>query len=49
MARRRSVLAGSIPACAGEPHRRVRSCLLLRVDPRVCGGARSPSNRDARP
>ena len=32
-------LAGSIPACAGEPCRRVATPAALRVDPRVCGGA----------
>ena len=33
---------GSIPACAGEPHDSAIARASCRVDPRVCGGARSP-------
>ena len=36
---------GSIPACAGEPDRAWRGRAPLRVDPRVCGGARWASCR----
>ena len=32
------VVAGSIPACAGEPAARQRTALLFLVYPRVCGG-----------
>ncbi len=32
------VIAGSIPACAGEPWIVVRSAAAARVYPRVCGG-----------
>ena len=32
------VAQGSIPACAGEPARRVRSLARQGVYPRVCGG-----------
>ena len=31
-------LDGSIPACAGEPHRRARVDTVYQVYPRVCGG-----------
>ena len=34
----RAFLAGSIPACAGEPSRCSRSSRATRVYPRVCGG-----------
>ena len=34
------MLDGSIPACAGEPCLRSRSCRSAGVYPRVCGGAR---------
>ena len=33
-----AVVIGSIPACAGEPHRRSRKQSQYRVYPRVCGG-----------
>ena len=33
---------GSIPACAGEPPAPRRRSRPVRVDPRVCGGARTP-------
>ena len=36
--RRAGQREGSIPACAGEPVRRVRDCGPLSVYPRVCGG-----------
>ncbi len=38
---RRSVRAGSIPACAGEPRSGWRPAHLGRVYPRVCGGTGS--------
>ena len=34
-----TILAGSIPACAGEPSRSYRSASKVQVHPRVCGGA----------
>ena len=34
--------AGSIPACAGEPHRRSNHAPATRVYPRVCGGTYVP-------
>ena len=37
--------SGSIPACAGEPHRRSRTLLKKRVYPRVCGGTPFGLNR----
>ena len=33
---------GSIPACAGEPYRRLVQPELLKVYPRVCGGTSGP-------
>ena len=36
---------GSIPACAGEPSRRLHFFSLSGVHPRVCGGARRPRPR----
>ena len=38
-----TIVAGSIPACAGEPHRRRASHHSGWVYPRVCGGTRLPS------
>ena len=35
----------SIPACAGEPHRRPARRISARVYPRVCGGTRRPGPR----
>ena len=35
----RQIKAGSIPACAGEPHEAQESAKTVRVHPRVCGGA----------
>ena len=40
---------GSIPACAGEPNRAIRSFSLLRVYPRVCGGTSLPRSTSAPP
>ena len=37
-ARRHKEVRGSIPACAGEPHRCLRTDLPTWVYPRVCGG-----------
>ena len=34
------LLAGSIPACAGEPHKYAALVLAGGVYPRVCGGTR---------
>ena len=46
---RRTVVARSIPACAGEPAPRSRSTARTRVYPRVCGGTieREDTPRDA--
>ena len=38
--------AGSIPACAGEPRGVQDLVERMRVDPRVCGGARRPGRAD---
>src|SRR5690606_17818111 len=45
---RRRIRRGSIPAYAGETSFRARSKARLRVDPRVCGGDRSPMWRQTR-
>ena len=39
--------SGSIPACAGEPHRAVFLALVPGVYPRVCGGTAQPPHRGA--
>ena len=39
---RKMTTTGSIPACAGEPRHRHLSRHVLRVYPRVCGGADKP-------
>ncbi len=41
--RRSAPRRGSIPACAGEPCWSVSERVMPWVDPRVCGGANSPS------
>ena len=42
----RRVAKGSIPACAGEPSRRLSMSAIGRVHPRVCGGAFSTGTAD---
>ena len=37
-----TIYPGSIPACAGEPARRVGGCRRSAVYPRVCGGTSAP-------
>ena len=43
------IVAGSIPACAGEPHKLPPSRVSLRVYPRVCGGTSWIRCRDMTP